>query len=69
MVVVTVATVVLHGLIAVAALKQDRLGVLQPGKRVVLHGLIAVAALKLFETDTGILKGCTFSTASSPWPH
>ena len=60
---------VLHGLMAVAALKRGPEANIRQMLRHVLHGLMAVAALKLVTGGAyQTLKG-KFSTASWPWPH
>jgi len=62
------ATEVLHGLLAVAALKHVPRVVHVIGARRVLHGLLAVAALKhaypRFSNASSL-----FSTAFWLWPH
>ena len=59
---------VLHGLMAVAALKLCLCHV-RHGADLVLHGLMAVAALK--RSGKSRFRGLqeAFSTASWPWPH
>ena len=63
------AHAVLHGVIAVAALKHGALCFLFAVFGRVLHGVIAVAALKLLFGYAVCFALYWFSTASSPWPH
>ena len=60
---------VLHGLMAVAALKPIADLSCFNVTRAVLHGLMAVAALKPCTSADAAWSDVRFSTVSLPWPH